>query len=88
MDHYDDERIVNVGWGTDVTIAESAELVARTVGFSGDLVFYPSMPDGTPRKLLDTQRLTSLGWRPKIGLGEGIYSTYQWFLENVDVLRT
>jgi len=88
MDHYDDERIINVGWGTDVTIAELAGIIARIVGFSGRVVFDPSMPDGTPRKLLDTNRLTSLGWKPRIGLEEGIRSTYQWFLENIDVIRT
>jgi len=87
MNHYDDDRIVNVGWGTDITIGELAELIARTVGFSGRLIFDPSLPDGTPRKLLDTRRLTSLGWTPKIGLEEGLRSTYQWFLDNVDGVR-
>lgn len=87
MNHYDDDRIVNVGWGTDITIGELAELIARTVGFSGRLIFDPSLPDGTPRKLLDTRRLASLGWTPKIGLEEGLRSTYQWFLDNVDGVR-
>jgi len=87
MNHYDDDSIVNVGWGTDITIGELSELIARTVGFSGRLIFNPSFPDGTPRKLLDTRRLTSLGWMPKIGLEAGLRSTYQWFLENVDGVR-
>ena len=88
MNHYDGERIVNVGWGIDIAIGELAELIARIVGFEGRLTFDPTMPDGTPRKLLDTQRLTSLGWTPKIPLEAGIRSTYQWFLANMREVRT
>ena len=87
MNCYDDDRIVNIGWGTDITIGELAELIARTVGFSGRIAFDPNLPDGTPRKLLDTRRLTSLGWEPKVGLEDGLRSTYRWFLENVDEVR-
>lgn len=81
MKHYDDERWINVGWGQDVTILQLAEIIARTVGFEGALRFDTSKPDGTSRKLLDTRRLTSLGWRPSIQLEDGIRSTYSWFLE-------
>ena len=80
---YDGEPIVNIGWGEDVTIRELAETVAAVAGFQGELVFDPSKPDGTPRKLLDTSRLTSLGWTPKIRLREGIESTYAWFKQHV-----
>jgi GDP-L-fucose synthase len=80
MGCYDAEEIVNVGTGQDVTIAELAGMVAEVVGFEGRIVFDPSRPDGTPRKLLDVSRLTALGWRARIGLREGIAATYDWFL--------
>ncbi len=78
---------VNVGTGTDVTIRELAELVRGVVGIEADLVFDPSKPDGTPRKLLDTSLLERLGWRPAIGLREGLAGTYAWFLENEGSIR-
>jgi len=74
--------IVNVGYGSDLTIRELAELICRVIGFTGELKFDPSKPDGTPRKLLDISRLQNLGWQPKINLEDGIASTYSWFLEN------
>jgi GDP-L-fucose synthase len=83
METYDQEPIVNLGWGEDVTIRELAELVAEVTGFTGRLEFDAEKPDGTPRKLLDTTRLTSLGWRPKITLRAGIEQTYDWFKDNV-----
>jgi GDP-L-fucose synthase len=76
---YDAEPIVNVGWGEDVTIRELAELVLSASGYEGRLVFDPTKPDGTPRKLLDTARLSALGWRPQIPLKVGIERTYAWF---------
>jgi GDP-L-fucose synthase len=82
MKNYDDERWINVGWGRDVTIAELARTIAAVVGFAGALRFDPSKPDGTPRKLLDTTRLTDLGWTPRIGLEAGIRATYEWFQQN------
>ena len=83
LETYDEEAIVNLGWGEDVTIAELAALVAQVSGFKGTLTFDASKPDGTPRKLLDTTRLTSLGWKPKISLEQGIEGTYAWFIEHV-----
>jgi GDP-L-fucose synthase len=83
LETYDEEPIVNVGWGEDVTIRELAETVAEVAGFKGSLVFDSSKPDGTPQKLLDTSRLTSLGWKPKIKLRAGIEQTYAWFKEHV-----
>ncbi len=82
MGHYNEEAIVNVGVGDDVTIGELARLVGEVVGFSGQLVFDSSKPDGTPRKLLDVSRLHSLGWRARLTLREGLASTYQWFLNH------
>jgi GDP-L-fucose synthase len=82
LENYDSSEIINVGWGQDVTIRELAELICEVVGFQGSLVFDPSKPDGTPRKLLDTSRLQALGWRPAISLREGIERTYRWFLQS------
>ena len=84
---YDDEAIVNIGWGQDVTIRELAEIVASVAGFRGRLEFDSSKPDGTPRKLLDTSRLTALGWTPKIKLKAGIEDTYAWFKDHVAEAR-
>jgi len=84
---YDDEAIVNIGWGQDVTIRELAEIVASVAGFRGRLEFDASKPDGTPRKLLDTSRLTALGWTPKIKLKAGIEDTYAWFKDHVAEAR-
>jgi GDP-L-fucose synthase len=88
MRNYDSDGWVNVGWGRDETIAELADTIRRVVGFTGSLRFDSSKPDGTPRKLLDTTRLTALGWSPKIGLEAGIRSTYEWFLNNRASLKT
>jgi len=87
MESYDEGEIVNVGTGQDITIAELAQLVADSTGFKGKLKFDTSKPDGTPRKLLDVSRLHGLGWRHKIGLAEGIRSTYEWFLRNLEYAR-
>jgi len=88
MRHYDAESWVNVGWGRDETIAELADTIRRVIGFEGKLRFDSSKPDGTPRKLLDTRRLTELGWSPRIGLEAGIRSTYEWFVNNLHSLKT
>jgi len=73
-------ELVNIGAGTDISIADLARLVAEVVGYKGNLVFDTSKPDGTPQKLLDVSRLTALGWQCKTGLREGIASTYLDFL--------
>lgn len=82
MQVYSHESPINVGWGADVSIAELAMLVAKTVGYSGNLRFNTSMPDGTPRKLLDVSRLHALGWSAKISLELGVANTYRAFLES------
>ncbi|WP_018505385.1 GDP-L-fucose synthase family protein [Parafrankia discariae] len=79
LDHYDAAEPVNVGVGTDVSIAELAELVAEAAGFRGRIVWDRSKPDGTPRKLLDVSRLAGTGWKPRFGLAEGIRDTVEWF---------
>ncbi|MDD4913794.1 MAG: GDP-L-fucose synthase [Methylococcales bacterium] len=73
---------LNVGTGEDVTIRELAELIRAVVGFQGEIDWDSSKPDGAPRKLMDIARLHSLGWQAKIGLEQGLRSTYQWFLEH------
>ena len=78
---YDDEKTINIGTGEDVTIAELASTIADVVGFTGEVIWDTSKPDGTPRKLLDVTRLRELGWEPRIGLREGIADTYQWYLQ-------
>ncbi len=88
LDHYDSPETINVGVGQDVTIRELAQTVADVVGWSGELRFDPSHPDGTPRKLLDVSRLTNLGWTPSIGLRDGLSGTYAWFLAHQDQLRS
>jgi len=82
LEHYDQPEIINIGWGTDVTIRELAEIICEITGFSGKLRFDESKPDGTPRKLLSNAKLRKLGWEPQISLREGIRQTYQWFLEH------
>lgn len=82
LEQYDDPTPVNVGTGEDLTIRELAEIVADVVGFEGEIVQDTSKPDGTPRKLLDVQRMASLGWRPQIALRAGIASTYDWYVQH------
>ena len=87
MHGYDGAEIINVGTGQDVTIAELAEWVREVVGFTGDIRYDVTQPDGTPRKLLDVSRLHALSWQARIGLREGIEKTYAWFLEHQDDFR-
>jgi len=75
-------EIINVGTGTDITIRELAELVANIIGYEGKIVWDTTKPNGTPQKLLDVSRITSMGWRPKIELEEGIRNTYEDYLYN------
>lgn len=77
MQNYNDELFVNVGFGEDVSIRELAHMVKEAVGFEGELVFNTEKPDGTPRKLMDSSRIHTMGWKAKIGLAEGIKTTYE-----------
>ena len=78
---------INVGTGVDCTIRELVQTVAKVVGFTGEIEFDSSKPDGAPRKLMDVSRLESLGWKYSINLEEGLSATYQWFLENQNSFR-
>ncbi|MEK0420422.1 MAG: hypothetical protein RLZZ161_273 [Bacteroidota bacterium] len=80
MLHYNEKLFVNVGYGEDISIGDLARLVKDTVGFEGDIVFDTSKPNGTPRKLMDSSRLFSLGWKPAVSLREGIALAYRDFL--------
>ena len=80
LDNYDGEAPLNCGAGYDVSIAELAALIVRVVGYRGRLAFDREKPDGTPRKLMDSSRIVSLGWRAEIGLEAGVRATYDWYL--------
>ena len=79
---YDSYEHLNVGTGTDITIAELAELVAKTAGFQGEIFWDTSKPDGTPRKVLDISNIKKIGWEPAFSLKDGIASTIEWFKDN------
>ena len=83
LERHAGEAPVNVGAGEDITVAELAGHIRDVTGYAGTLTFDPSKPDGTARKLLDVSRMRALGWRPGIGLREGLADTYRWFLEQV-----
>ena len=85
--HYSDSAIINVGSGEEVTIRALAEAVNAAVGYDGELVFDASKPDGVMRKLVDVTKLHALGWKHRIGLEEGLATTYRWFLEHHDDAR-
>ena len=81
MENYNSPELINVGCGRDLTIRDLATLIRGIVGFSGEIEWDSTKPDGTPRKLLNVSRLTELGWQARISLEEGIRATYQWWLE-------
>lgn len=81
LENYDSPEVINIGCGIDITIRELAETVREVLEFEGELVFDASKPDGTPRKVLDISKLTAMGWKPKIGLREGILDAYKSFLK-------
>ena len=82
LHHYDEEEPINCGAGFDLSIRELAEKIGHIVGFEGRIVFDSTKPDGTPRKLMDSGRMAARGWKPRIGLDEGIADAYRWFLEH------
>lgn len=82
MEHYEEDKIVNLGPGDDIAIADLANLIRTTVGYEGALIHDLSKPDGHPRKLMDVTRLFATGWRPKMALEDGVRRTYEWFLDH------
>ena len=82
LDQYDGYEHINCGAGSDVSIAALAEIIAGVVDYRGKIVFDPTKPDGTPRKLMDSSRIAALGFKPQIALENGIAATYRWYLEN------
>ncbi len=87
LENYDGEEHVNIGTGKELSIRELADLVKKTVGYEGEIVWNSSMPDGTPRKLCDVSKLHSLGFYHKVELEEGVKLAYDWFKENIDNAR-
>lgn len=82
MENYDGSEHINIGTGQEISIQDLASLIKRIVGYKGGIMFDPSMPDGTPRKLLDNSKIEKLGWKPKIGLEEGLKMTYDSYIQS------
>jgi GDP-L-fucose synthase len=83
MENQFHDNLYNIGTGKDMTIKSLAELIQKTVGHTGEIIWDSTKPDGTPRKLLDVSKMTDAGWQAKISLEDGIRNTYEWFLENI-----
>jgi GDP-L-fucose synthase len=86
MREYSSSEIVNVGTGQEISIRGLAELIGEVTGFKGEIVLDSLRPDGTQRKLLDVSRLLALGWKPEVGLREGIAQTYRWYVEQAQTV--
>ena len=84
IDSYDSDEAINIGAGKDISVLELANLISEIVGYEGSIKWDTSKPNGTPRKLLDVSKINSLGWFPKISLAEGLGSTYEWFLGEIN----
>lgn len=87
LEHYDGLQHVNIGTGKEVTIKYLAETVKSTVGYEGEIIWNTDMPDGTPRKLTNVDKLHSIGWTHKVELEEGVKLAYNWFRDNIDIAR-
>jgi len=87
MNNYNENDIINIGTGEDITIFELAELIKKVVGFKGEIVNDATKPDGTPQKLLDVSKINKIGWHYKTSLEEGLEETYKWFLINYDKIK-
>lgn len=83
MDKYDESSHINVGVGEDITIKELAEMIAKVVGFTGEIMWNSDVPNGTLRKVLNVDKIKELGWKPKITLEEGLKKTYEWYCHNM-----
>lgn len=85
LEKYDSEEPINIGYGEDISIGDLALLISDIIGYVGAVEFDSSKPDGTPRKLLDSSKIKTMGWKPKISLRDGIAQTYEWYKENQSV---
>lgn len=83
MNHYEGEDFLNIGYGTDYTVLEIAEMIREIVGYKGEILTDPSKPEGMYRKLVDTSKINQLGWHPRHTLENGLQLTYQWFLDHI-----
>lgn len=83
MKNYNSPEIINIGVGSDISIKDLAELIKRTIGFNGEIIWDSSKPDGTPRKLMDVSKINTLGWKSSLSLEDGIKNTYNWFLSKI-----
>ena len=83
MENYSDSQHLNIGYGTDITIKDATEAVCKVVGYEGEVVWDTAKPDGTPRKVMDSSKILSMGWKPRINLMDGLQKTYFWFKNNV-----
>ena len=82
LEKYDSDQHINIGTGEDLEIKELADKISKAAGFTGEIIWDSNKPDGTPRKVLDTSKITNLGWKPSISLDSGIAQTVQWYQEN------
>lgn len=87
LESYNDNRIINVGAGKDIAIKDLAELIQKIIGYQGEIKWDSSKPDGTPKKLLDVERINNLGWKANTSLESGISQSYQWFINNTEFIR-
>jgi len=83
MENYDEKQFVNIGSSSEISIKELALLIKKVIGFTGTISHDLTKPDGTPRKLMDNSKITALGWKPKIGLEEGIRSVYNEYSKSL-----
>ena len=83
MEKYDDREIINVGTGEDITIKELAEMIVDVTGYKNEYEWDTSKPNGTLRKVLNVDKIKSLGWEPKIELKQGLESTYEWYKKSI-----
>ena len=84
LQEYDDSIAINIGSSQEISIRDLATLISKVVGFTGDIVFNKDRPNGTPRKLLDSTRISKLGWKPQVSLEDGVNRTYNWFLTDLN----
>lgn len=87
MNNYNDHEIINIGYGEDFTIKEITEKIKKTINFHGEITWNTSKPDGTPRRLLDVNKLFNMGWKPKVNLERGLEETYDWFKNNFNTKK-